>query len=318
MKFAWLDDWYGAAYDQQMETGGPWLHGTADFWDVALRGAGHESETFLQNGCDAVDAAVRFGQDGGPVDVVVVQNVGRWMPHYLRPRFPAGTKFVAFCSYSAHRENLTGWDAVFTSFPWLADEMNAAGLRTVHLPLAFGRQVLDRVPYSGPRDIPVAFVGGLGMRVWERGTMAIARVCGAIPEFKWWGYYHGDPRDYPAAIQERYQGPAWGADYWNILQRTSILINRHGEIAKGTPRQNMREFEGPGCGCFLLSDTTPQRPGVAQYHSADDAVNLIRDLLDERNRAALELEALESQQNILENHCYEHRVPKFLEVINSL
>lgn len=311
MKFAWLDEWYRDAWVSADKCRPP-LHGTADFWDVALRAAGHESITFAMNAYrDAFDTANVAAGDSP--DVVCVQNAGRWPAHslkWLKPR----TKTVAFCSYAAEFEDLRGFDCVFTSFPWFADFLNKKGQKAVYLPLAFGRPILERVPYSGPRDIPVAFFGGLGERIWFHGTQQMEIVASNIPDFKWWGYKVGS---LGPNLERSWQGPAWNADYWTLLQRTKICLNRHGEISKGCGN-NMRQTEALGCGCVLLTDEWGEiedNPFAFRYTDADEAVNLINEL---REFLDWKSDPLAGQRHILENHCYEHRVPKFLETIGSL
>lgn len=310
MRFTWLDNWYENAWRAFLRSGEKeWCHGTADFWDVALKAAGHESTTLLQNNePDIIDAAKQFDSE-----VICVQNVGLWQPHLLKARGFRG-KCVAFCSYAAERQNLHGWDCVFTSFQWLQKRLQADGQRSVWLPLAFGRPVLDRVKQPAKRDLDVTFVGGLGGRIWNQGTVNLAGIAHRLGDrFQWWGY---KIERLPECLEMSYQGEAWGADYYDILMRSKIVINRHGEIAKGEEFQNMRGYEATSCGAFVLCDNTKYRPGVAKYEDPDDACDKIHALLE--RPISLAEEAERGKIFTLQYDCYEHRVNQFLDLIESL
>ena len=306
MKVVWLDFWYDAAFraanTRDYEALHRFSHGTSNYWDIALRAAGHESDTLIGNAeHDIIGKAVSMQPD-----VICSQNVGLYYPALIRARGFKG-KLVAFCSYAAERRNLEGWDVVFSSFRWLVDEMNAAGLRAVYLPLAFGRAVLERVEVPPERDIDVAFFGGLGSKIWSKGTADIAAVAERVPDFRWWGYRVGA---LPESLNRTYCGEAWGLNYFRLLMRTKIVINRHGEIAKGFGN-NMRQYEALGAGAILLTDSMGGiRPltDAAEYRSVDGCCDTIRAWLHhdyERGN--------DGQAEVLAKHCYENRVPAFLE-----
>lgn len=311
-RFLWLDAVYPDAWSALPHaTYDEWFaqcFGTADYWDIALRTYGHESDTLINNAeFDILGKAAAIQPD-----VLCVQNVGLFPPHLLRAR-GIRSKLIAFCSYAADGLNLHGWDVVFSSFKWLAEALNRDGQRAVYLPLAFGRPVLERVKYDGPRDIPVAFFGGLGSRIWRQGTETMAMIADLVPEFKWWGYRI---ERLPESLERSYQGPAWGQEYFRLLMRTRICLNRHGEIAKGEGN-SMRQYEAPACGSYLLTDQQGELYSPRIYTDADDAVKSVRWLLD--YWSAAEVEQAENEGRIvLENHCYENRVPAFLEAVNGI
>jgi hypothetical protein len=253
-------------------------------------------------------------------DVIASEDVARFKSARLRELFPK-SKLVAFCSHRADDSDLGGWDCVFSSFRWMpfhCQNIGPSGVRCEYLPLAFGRPVLRRLGEDPiPRDIPVAFIGGLGNRIWDAGTKTMAAIAEAIPSFEWRGYWAGDERDIPPALQRARKPAVYGLDYYRLLHRTQIVVNRHGEIAKGQAMQNMREFEAPGCGCFLLSDTTPVDVGVINYPSAERAIEVIQNLSD-RWEDIIKKCASERQQKILKEHCYENRAVPFMKAIESL
>lgn len=313
LDFAYPDAWNALPHSTPQE----WFHqcfGTADFLDVALRAAGHEAETFMVNADPHWQVAVT---NYNP-DCLISTNIGLWGAYEGSPlaefrRMNPKLKLVAFCSYKADEQTYLGWNCLFTSFPWLVDHVRSLGVRCEYLPLAFGRPVLDRIgELPKERDIPVAFVGGLGSRIWDKGTATMAAIAEAVPEFRWWGYKVGD---LPVALERTFQGAAWGLDMYRILARTKILVNRHGEIARSWAN-NMRTFEGAGVGCYLLSDCDGAF-SCNVYSSAEDAVDKINKVLGTWKHGGKHF-AEASQATILEKHTYESRVPRFLSVIESL
>ncbi len=334
-RFAFCNHWYPEAWDAWKRQGGPQLHGTADYWDVALRSAGHESETFILNNYGAepeFGMTTRCGDmlqavsDYKP-DVICSMEVGRFGAAKLRPWFP-NHRLVAFCSHSASDADLHGFDVIFSSFKWMPDYCRSIGVRCEYLPLAFGRPVLDRIgPLPTERDIPVCFIGGLGNRIWDQGTRTMAEIAEAVPEFQWWGYVAGSLSDLPVALQKSYRGQLWGIDYYKMLARTQICLNRHGEIAaKGVSLlgQNCRQYESVGLGCLLLTDDAGELIGhgiedgltfCATYSDAADAIKQIKYYEHGHIGGASPKRA---QEFVLRDHTFESRVPAFIRVVESL
>lgn len=321
-KFLILDNAYNDAFNALPHANhDEWFQqcfGTSNFLDIALRAAGHEAKTLVRNFFSSHDEMAGEGRDFEP-DVVLSREAGRFSGAWCRAKFP-NAKLVCTCSHAVDDAALAGFDAVFTSFPWFVDHLKSIGVRCEYLPLAFGRPVLDRIgPLPAERDIPVCFIGGLGPRIWKQGTETMAAIAEAVPEFRWWGYYAANSlSDLPASLQAAYQGQCWGIDMYRTLARTKICLNRHGEIAGRGGKlwaNNCRTFEGPGVGCYLLSDCDGAF-SCNVYSSAEEAISKIRLVLDSwDNGGAFFAET--SQQTILEKHCFEHRVPRMLEVIES-
>jgi spore maturation protein CgeB len=198
----------------------------------------------------------------------------------------------------------------------MPDYCKSIGVRCEYMPLAFGRPVLDRVKYDGPRDIPVCFIGGLGSRIWDQGTRTMAEIAAAVPEFEWRGYWAGNESDIPPALQRARKATVFGADMYRLLLRSQLVVNRHGEIARGITN-NCRVFETHGCGAFLLNDTRgiPDIDG-AHYSNPQQAIDMIRSHLEYPHVA--QQMAAEYQKAVLRDHCFENRVPQLLSVLESL
>lgn len=316
MRIVILDHWYDEAYRDWQRQGGPKIHGTADHWDVALATRGHECTTLIQN----AEADIIAKSQSMHPDIVCSENIGLWNSAFLREKFQK-SKLVGFCSYAASDENLKGWDVLFSSFAWRVEKLRSEGENAIYLNLAFGKSVLNYVKTDRPRDIPVSFVGGVNAKIWARGMetlTAIAREFGQ--SFFWYGYGHGHV---PVELQRCYRGPAWGLDYFRVLARSKITINRHGEIAKNES-QNMRCFEATGCGACLMTEDSqniedlfiPGDECFAYYEEPALLIQAIREVLADPSHAREVADA--GQARTIRDHCYENRVDAFLEAIECL
>jgi hypothetical protein len=323
MRFLFLDEIYPDAWAAgPHSTLDEWMRfsfGTSNFWDIALRAAGHESETHVLN----YDPHWQLKVANYKPDVVVSQNLSVWGAYEGSPlaefrRFNPKLKLIGMCSYKCDDHVKMGFDVIFSSFPWMIPRCKEIGVRCHYLPLAFGRPVLDRIgELPKERDIPVAFIGGLGSRIWDQGTKTMDAIATALPnDFKWWGYWVDNRSHMSMPLERAWQGPAWGADMYRILARTKICVNRHGEISRGSGN-NMRQWESQGMGCYLLTDEFGEIHEGSRYTNPDNAIFCIRDeleLWDARTAANAKL----GQEWVLNNECYENRVPQFLSVVESL
>lgn len=288
--------------------------GTADFLDVALRAAGHEATTHFTNGDPHYQLAIANFMP----DVIISTAASRWGAYEGSPlsemrRFNPKLKLVLFCSHKVDDYVLQGWDVIFSSFNWMPEHCKNLGVRCEYLPLAFGRPVLERIgELPKERDIPVAFIGGLGSRIWEHGTRTMAAIADVVPEFRWWGYKVGE---LPPSLERTHQGQAWGLDMYRILARTKICVNRHGEIARGFGN-NMRQYEATGMGCVLLTDNAGELGlTCGEYHSPEEAIEHIAKL---QSGTIAKVYRMAGQGSTFERHTYESRVPTFLSVVENL
>lgn len=296
--------------------------GTADFLDIALRAAGHEATTHFTNG----DPNYQLAIANFVPDVIISTAASRWGAYEGSPlaemrRFNPKLKLVLFCSHRVDDYVLQGWDVIFSSFPWMVDHCKSLGVRCEYLPLAFGRPVLDRIgELPKDRDIPVAFIGGLGSRIWDSGTKTMAAIAEAVPSFKWWGYKLNDLHP---SLERTYQGQAWGLDMYRILARTKICVNRHGEIAaRGGSLfgNNMRQYEASGMGCILFTDHLGElQPEMNAFYYTGTHAD-VKIISDEMKSHPDEFKQFSDRgvENILANHCFENRMVPFLNVVENL
>lgn len=228
-------------------------------------------------------------------------------------------------------------DVICTSFPHYVDRIQKLGVKAYYVPLAFEPSVLDKEELEvwshgcskeviagrsieRQREIDVAFVGGVGTPShWSAGMKLLEKVAEEIPTACFYGYgYDLLPSSSP--IRKKYKGPAWGRDMYQVLQRSKIVINRHGEVAQGYAN-NMRLYEATGCSAMLLTEDAPNLNAlfpsgtVVPYFNPSDAVAKIRHYLahdDER-----EAIAKAGQAHTLENHTYEKRMKHVSDILKA-
>ena len=133
-----------------------------------------------------------------------------------------------------------------------------------------------------------------------------------------WGFVNDDLRR-GSPIHERYHGEAWGLEMYEVLARSRITINRHGDIANGYSN-NMRLYEATGVGTLLLTEASANleelfEPGreVVAYYSEDDLVEKIEHYLEQDSeRAAI---AAAGQQRTLSEHTYRQRMAELAALL---
>jgi spore maturation protein CgeB len=184
--------------------------------------------------------------------------------------------------------------------------------------------VVERLAAAGvgvdphaPRDIPIAFVGGINGDVHQPATAALERLAEEL-DVQFWGYLSGELPP-ASAIGARYHGEAWGMDMYRVLARTQIALNRHSSVAEGMAN-NMRLFEATGVGACLLTEDAPNLPElfapgeeVAVYTGPDDVVRRARALLEDDGRRARIAAA--GQRRVRGEHTYTRRMAQLAEIL---
>jgi len=198
------------------------------------------------------------------------------------------------------------YDLVVSSFPPTVKYFSDAGIPSEFIPLGFEPEVLSKLGPQPPRDVDVSFVGGLNL-VHRPRLSLIEDLCRAFPgNMKiWTPRVDSIPRDSP--IHRCYQEPAWGADMLQVLRRSRITINHHGDILPFA--NNCRLYEATGTGALLVTDSKENLGDlfdvgreVVAYDSNAECVDLVRRFLDdEPTRSRI---ALAGQTRTLRDHTY--------------
>jgi len=216
------------------------------------------------------------------------------------------------------------YDLLFTSFPHYLGRFRNCGVRGEFLPIAFISDVLSAVT-PVKRTIDVGFIGGLGDfgegGYWSKGTEIIESVANNIPGFEWYGYFIGNINKYPN-LARTYKGKAFGIDMYNILAKTKIVINRHGEVSEGYTN-NMRCFEATGMGAVLFTEYSKNfdyyfkhKDEAMGYGSISDLLYYLVEVLN--NNSWRELLGERGQARTLKDHTYTKRLAEIEPTLKGL
>ena len=191
-------------------------------------------------------------------------------------------------------------------------------MRSEYQPLAFDPRVLERLG-DVERDVDVSFVGGItGMHT--QGNQFLTS-CTRAMRVDIWGYgAELLPENHP--IGKHHHGPAFGLDFFGVLARSKITLNRHIDIAENYAC-NMRMYEAAGCGALLITDAKDNLGDlfevgreVLSYQSAEEAMELATYYRDHPEEARVIADA--GQRRTLENHSYDTRMANTADWLESL
>jgi len=121
-----------------------------------------------------------------------------------------------------------------------------------------------------------------------------------------------------AGLGENWSGQAFGKKMYEVLGRSKITLNRHGDIAKDFAA-NMRLFEATGMGAALVTDWKPdlitlfRENEVASYQTLEDLVAVLSRL----SHSPSEVQSLGAagQKRTLNSHTYSQRVEIFSDFL---
>jgi glycosyltransferase involved in cell wall biosynthesis len=120
----------------------------------------------------------------------------------------------------------------------------------------------------------------------------------------------------------RFQTPVFGEDYFKVLARSKINLNKHIDCAEEFAG-NLRLFEATGMGSCLMTDWKINLPEmfepdaeIISYNSAEECAEKVRYLLDhEEKRKEI---ALAGQRRVLRDHTYRKRAEQLDEIFRKL
>lgn len=333
-------------YQEELEKVLAYQFGTADYYSKNLRALGHDVIDIIGNHTQLQDRWLSekgLGIYSGVInvasrqlsvfkpDVVFAQDLTycKGLVKEFR-EFPGPALFAAQCSCPWPGDDIIKlYDIIFTSFPHYVERIQKLGVQAVYVPLAFESSVMSNLAQyqmsgcwlniSWPERIhDCVFIGGVGNPShWKRGMETLELVAREIPTFKWWGY---GVETLPAnsILKQKYQGQAFGRDMYEILLRSKIVLNRHGEVSEGYTN-NMRTYEATGCGSLLLTEESKNiwdlfsAKEVATYLTPQHAVDKIRYYLEhEEERATI---AANGQRRTLKDHTYAKRMKQVSDVL---
>jgi hypothetical protein len=331
----------------RMET----MFGVADFYSHALRALGHQAiDIHANNGaaqqawgrehdvafapCDRAPRALfpwTCRMDPGKwqyevlaaqfrhykPDVVLNQAMDMIDPAALREFKPFIGRLVGQHASPPLKDEAdwTAYDLAVSSFMPRVEWFREKGLRAELNRLAFDRRVIERVGVRD-RDIAVSFVGTF-LDMHTSRTALLERLAAADVPLKIWGMVPakglaGSP------LNDCYMGPAWGLQMYEVLARSRIVINHHGNVPPYA--NNLRLFESTGSGAMLLTDDKPNLKDlfeigseIVAYRDADDCLAKVRHYLaheDERSQIARA-----GQARTLAEHTFQNRMSELINII---
>ncbi len=117
------------------------------------------------------------------------------------------------------------------------------------------------------------------------------------------------------------QGPVFGLEMYQLLARSGIVLNIHGEVA-GNYAGNMRLFEATGVGSCLLTDNKSNltdlfdtEKEIVTYDNADDCGKKVKWLLENSEERKTIAEA--GQKRTLNFHKVDDRCRQIIEIIEN-
>ncbi|HEU4501396.1 MAG TPA: glycosyltransferase [Nitrospira sp.] len=259
---------------------------------LAAQVAYHRPDVFLNQAMDGIDSA--------------------WM-HRIKPwvRLLVGQHAATTLPDD---DDYRCYDLVVSSFPPTVEFFARKGIPAVLHRLGFDPDVLATHP-EPVRVYPVTFVGSLS-DVHTTRIEWLEHLCVRIPELRIWG--PGIERlKASSPLRQRHMGLVWGNQMYDVLRRSQITLNHHGDVAPYA--NNCRLFEATGMGAMLLTDWKANLQDmfqigkeVAAYRTTEECAEMIRYYLkhDEARMAV----ARAGQTRTLRDHTYRSRMQEFVEL----
>jgi glycosyltransferase involved in cell wall biosynthesis len=205
-------------------------------------------------------------------------------------------------------------DVFVSSFPHYVERARRLGVSAAYLALAFDAGLTPRDD-ARPRDIAVSFVGSLSA-YHARRIALLSAVAERVPLDAWVPEVPASMRAGRPSIT--FHGAAWGRAMYDVLGRSRMTINVHGEISAGYAN-NLRMFEATGMGAVLVTEDATNLaelfdPGneIVAYRDAEDLVAIVGHLLAHPKEA--EEIAARGQARTMRDHSWERRMAQLVEI----
>jgi hypothetical protein len=215
-------------------------------------------------------------------------------------------------------EDFRIYDLVISSLPNLVEHFRNMGIPSELNRLAFEPRVLQKLKNNNGDMIPVSFVGNLFQAHASR-VVWLEHLCRKLDISIWGTGIESLPANSP--IRGCYNGQAWGVNMFQILHRSKITLNHHGDVAPYA--NNMRLYEATGVGALLVTDWKPNlhemfEPGkeVVAYRTREECAEFIQYYLEhDEQREAI---ARAGQARTLREHTYYKRMQELVKIVMPL
>src|SRR5690242_13883495 len=252
---------------------------------------------------------------------IVLNEAMNWVSSdFLRQMKPHIRLLVGQHAASKLREenDYTLYDLVVSSFPPTIDWFRQKGIPAELNRLAFEPKVLCNIKLE-ERVFDVTFIGRFFSGIYDSRARFLEILCERIEQTKVWGT-GADELAATSPIRRCYMGQAWGREMYQILRKSKITLNHHGDIAPYA--NNMRLYEGTGTGTLLVTDWKENlhemfEPGkeVVAYRTPEECVDLVEYYLDhDEERKAI---AHAGQERTLRQHTYYQRMQELMAIVQK-
>ena len=257
---------------------------------------------------------------------------------FLRDAAPKPIKIIGWrASPTEAHERFTDVDLMLTCTPLFVDQLRRNGARAEMIMHAFEPAILELAPPVEKRDLDFTFMANFVLRNgFHNERLALVKSLLAGTRLEVWGTV-SEPRvqslpgrilnrltgaaDRPyvgpqaSALMQAYKGrfhePVIALEYFKILSRSKINLNKHIDCAEEYAG-NIRLFEATGMGACLVTDWKVNLPDmfepdveVIAYRSPEECAEKVRYLLDHEDQ--LESIAAAGQRRTLRDHTYQKR-----------
>lgn len=253
-------------------------------------------------------------------DVVYVHDSRVFRRKDLDSLRSLGMVVVLQQSWSApSADRLLGYSGVVSCLRWITDYSANLGISSLHLPLGVDLRLFDDVSWPD-RDIDVSFVGSV-TPAHPITVPLLHSVAERVPGLRIFGPESGLISSDPI-LSPHYCGQAWGSDMLNILKRSKVTLNRHGEIL-GNEAANYRLYEATASGAALVTDQRDYLdelfvPGVEveTYDAPEAAGEIVQGLIQNETRRTSVARA--GQARTRSEHSMQSRMARLAIFLRSL
>ena len=260
-------------------------------------------------------------------DLVIVQKGEIIYPKTIRAiKNTTKAKVVVWHADSPFRayadtivKGLPEYDTCFVFEPYYIPEMIRAGAKKAeYLPFGCDPKVHRGVNLTTEEELKygsdVVFIGN-----WQETSQRRKDIIRSLTDFrlKIWG--NGWELSQDTKIAKSVMGKAvYGEEMAKVLNASKIAINvHHGQSITGL---NMRVFETPACGCFLLTDELSE---LTNFFKCDEEVVCYKDIADLHKKIRYYLKESGERENIADKgqkrahneHTYVKRMEQIIEVV---
>ena len=210
----------------------------------------------------------------------------------------------------------TEYDLMLSSFKPTVDWFLSKSVATKYFRLGFDVDIADSL-VKIKKDIAVSFIGSFS-NIHSSRLQLLEAVASEV-DLQIWGPYNDNLDNYPQ-IYKSWKGEAWGKEMYEIIARSRITLNHHGEILPYA--NNLRLYESTGLGTLLLTDNLPGLSNkfeigkeILAYRNADECIDYIKAYLeDDKQRESI---SLNGQIRTKSSHNYLNIMQELTEIVSN-